>query len=74
MTFKHGVGYSRNLMLHCCLSPLASYPSPRACEMFHNIVRFHRKVLPARRPTPKVKDYPLSTVRNFLNSLKFSVV
>jgi hypothetical protein len=40
--------------------------SPRFCEMFRNIVNLYGEVLLAPRSTPKLKDHPLSAVRDWL--------
>jgi hypothetical protein len=36
------------------------------CEYFVKIIRFHREELLAPRPTPKLEDHTLSTVRDCL--------
>jgi hypothetical protein len=41
-------------------------PNPRSYEMFRNLLRSDGKELWAPRPTPKLENHPLSTVRHCL--------
>jgi len=44
-------------------------PKLRPSKLFRNVKRFYGEEVLAPRPTPKLEDYPLSTVRDCLLSM-----
>jgi hypothetical protein len=52
----------------CQLSqPLNIRPTPKPCITFRNMLIFYREVS-VSRPTPKLEDHPLSSIRDSLSA------
>jgi hypothetical protein len=64
----------RNSILFSIVMLSKDQSKARPSKLFCNVLRFYGEDLLAPRPTPKLEDYPLSTVRDCLLSIFAAVL